>query len=226
MRAVVTSLVLFTLGACGSDPTPGGGDATSTGDTTVATDTTATPADSTATDTTTATETTATTTVTDTSTTETTPVTCDPVTLAGELAYLEEVSSPDEGYVAFIIEGEDLGFGTDLPDELWIELLGDLDQSGEIALGSGDNASYASCTECVSVVVDVDVENETYGYDLFQREGTLTIDPATPPSGLTLKATLTGLAFIEVTYDEETLESTPVRDGACYEIGTVTLETE
>ena len=112
----------------------------------------------------------------------------------------------------------------DLPDELWFEFIDD--DAGPIDLGAGGQENYETCTHCVTSFVDIDAENEAYGSDLFQASGTLEIDAATPLSGLAPTITLTNLRLITVTIDSDTLESTPVAGAPCYDVGTVTLETE
>ncbi len=154
---------------------------------------------------------------------------CTAVQLTTGLVYDTE-STPDEGLVGFFSDADaDLGFGTALADELWIEFF-DTDESaisdtGTFDLTTDENSDYATCGQCVSVYGDID--GEDYGFDLFQAGGSITVDPATPPAGGTLTVTLTNVKLVTVTIDPDTLETTLVPSGPCYTLnGPLTLSTE
>lgn len=154
---------------------------------------------------------------------------CTAVQLSFGLIYNEE-STPDEGIVGYYSDADaDLGFGTTLADELWVEFF-DTDASaisdtGTFDLTTTENADYATCGQCVSVYGDID--GEDYGFDLFQAGGTITVDAATPPADGKLTVTLTNVKLVTVTIDPDTLETTLVPSGPCYTInGPLTLTTE
>ena len=86
---------------------------------------------------------------------------------------------------------------------------------GTYDLGSGNNANYATCTECV--LVHSDFVDETYK-TFFQESGTIVVKSYNETSKI-IEGTISA-RLVEVTMDDNTLESTPVPDGACFEIET------
>ena len=92
--------------------------------------------------------------------------------------------------------------------------------AGTYNLGTGDNANYQTCTECVRYLTDY-VEDEGYAHQYFQKSGTLKIDGVDDYGNIkgTIAATL-----IEVTINSDTYESTPVAGGACFEIETANFD--
>ena len=150
--------------------------------------------------------------------TEVTPATCAALTLAGELV-------PGEAFGTFKLGGDvDLGLGGPLPDAVVFEFASNA--TGAFDLGAGDNANYMTCAQCMRFVQDIDATGATTAKSFFQKSGTLTIDPTTPPEGTSIKLELTDLVMVEVVIRASDLQSFPVADGACYESGApIALET-
>jgi len=92
-------------------------------------------------------------------------------------------------------------------------------QTGTFDLAEAPNDDYATCKQCVRLVLDGKRE-------FFQAEGELVLDatsdplgdPEAVPPGGALSARVTDLRLIEVTYDEETFHTEPVPNGACIDL--------
>jgi len=91
------------------------------------------------------------------------------------------------------------------------------DITGDIDLSADPNDNYETCEQCLQLFEDY-VDEETYARRYFQRSGTITIDPASDPEIRSLIVSTAGVILEEVTVDPDTLESTPVPDGACVEL--------
>lgn len=89
---------------------------------------------------------------------------------------------------------------------------------GTYNLAEGLNANYSSCTECVRVLEDIAEDGSAIAKSFFQKEGTIEITEVKEDT-MESKGTLTA-KVVEVTIADSTYESTPVADGACYEIQT------
>ena len=149
---------------------------------------------------------------------EVTPGTCAALTLEGELM-------AGEAFGTFQLGGDvDLGLGGPLPDAVVFEFYSNA--TGSFDLGAGDNANYMTCDQCVRFVQDIDETGATTAKSFFQKGGTLTIDPTTPPEGASIELELVDLEMVEVRIRTSDLQSFPVEDGACYESGApIVLET-
>jgi hypothetical protein len=90
---------------------------------------------------------------------------------------------------------------------------------GVFDLGSGGNANYASCLQCVLAYVD-----EGSGPFFFQSAGFLHVNE--DPTNSVLDAELSDVTLVEVTIDPATFESTPVTDGDCLHISSARLLTD
>lgn len=239
------------LAACNSDATGSGTDTTTPGDTHVAgevtnatnSDTTVThgdttPAETTAQETTPHETTTGDTTPAETTVHETTPgdttpgdtttthadttgdtgettvVSCDPITLAGDLVQYKTES-------IYEIKAPLVGGAAD--DILAIEFYAS--DTGSFELGTGDNANYATCSQCVLIYADIDPSTgpaATY----FQSAGSITVDPAHAPGDADIAVTITGLKLEEVDIAQGDYTSTPVEGGACFnQTGSANLKT-
>mgnify|MGYP001295466810 CR=1 FL=1 len=94
-----------------------------------------------------------------------------------------------------------------------VEFYGEADPTGSFDLGSGANANYETCTECVLIIQDAMEDTETF---FFQEAGTLSISGDSVVSSGKLTLTLESLRLREVTFSgPEGLTSTPVAGGAC-----------
>jgi len=233
--AAITLLTMATISGCGADSTPAAVDATSdaAGDTTAdasapdtaspdAPDTTGAPdtASPDAPDTTDTTDTTGTTDtaspdtrdtngtpdVSDTSDTSTS--TCPAVTLTGPLT-LDGTTNYGLGFDGVT----DLGFGGPAPDIFTIEIWDDAE--GTFDLGSGENADYLACAQCVLVLVDLVGETPTAVY--FQRSGALSVTGL--PSDGAPKFTLT-----DVILGETDADVVAVTGGYCLSLADVALD--
>jgi len=113
-----------------------------------------------------------------------------------------------------------LGFGGTDPDIISFEFWS-LDDTpldtGTFDLGSGDNANYISCRECILVFQDM--QNDVAQKTFFQTAGSITIDGNTVPgAGPDVGLTWSNVTLAEVTLNPDTAESTLVSDGDCYTI--------
>lgn len=118
-----------------------------------------------------------------------------------------------EGYFA------DVEFGGSGSDDFQIQFFqnGGTVHNGTYNLGTGDNANYKTCTECVLAYQDYNQSTDEYAKLFFQKSGTLKITNAT--SDGSFSGTLTSVKLIEVTIDPSNdYTSTPVSGGACLEI--------
>jgi len=91
--------------------------------------------------------------------------------------------------------------------------------TGSFDLSKAPNDDYATCRQCVRMVLDGKRE-------LFQAGGTIVVsqssdplgDPDASPPGGALSATFAGLRLVEVRFDEETFHATPIPGGACIDL--------
>ncbi len=105
----------------------------------------------------------------------------------------------------------DLGFGGPEPDDFQIEFYSAA--VGTFDLASGIEANFATCERCVLLSEDIQGVQGMKSY--FPDAGALTI--STAPGAPELAIGLSGLRLVEVTIDPDTLVSTPVPGGACFE---------
>ncbi len=140
---------------------------------------------------------------------DTSTSTCPKVTLTGPLTLDDSTSSYGLGFDG----GTDLGFGGPAPDIFTIEIWDDAE--GTFDLGSGDNADYLTCAQCVLVLVDLVGETPTSVY--FQRSGTLTVIGL--PSDGAPKFTLS-----DVTLGETDADLIAVTGGFCLSLADVALD--
>jgi hypothetical protein len=129
--------------------------------------------------------------------------TCQDVTVAGTLA------NPAAG--VYRLSLTELGLGAvSATDFLQIEFYENA--TGGFSLGAGTNRNYRTCGQCVRLIVDGSRE-------FFQREGLLTVSPASEPIAVPgedafVDLTFSGVVLQEVTLDDE-FNSTPKPGGAC-----------
>lgn len=116
------------------------------------------------------------------------------------------------------------GFGATDPERLQLEFyaVGPVVSigPGTVALGTGSNANYETCTTCVRVFQDI--AGEIPAKQFFARSGSLVLRADALQSHL--DATLVDVVLEEVTLTPDFI-STPVTDGACISIPTATLST-
>jgi len=91
--------------------------------------------------------------------------------------------------------------------------------TGTFDLGSGNNANYSSCLQCVLAFVD-----EGSGPLFFQAAGSLSVNG--DPTNSVLDAELSDVTLMEVTIDPETYVSTLVPGGDCLHILSASLVTD
>ena len=106
------------------------------------------------------------------------------------------------------------GAGNDFFDAQFFD--GAIGVTGDVALGVGDNANYATCTHCLLLCVDA-VE-EMCEKHFFADQGTLRL--LTAPGEEVLEFEILNWRFVEVTIDSNDGVSTPVPGGDCYSEGT------
>ncbi|MCC6621255.1 MAG: hypothetical protein IT385_08370 [Deltaproteobacteria bacterium] len=139
---------------------------------------------------------------------------CFPLTLRG--GRLDNLSA---GYYRLDTTSAKLGAPAQ-EDFLQLEFYSRL--TGAFALDEPPNDNYATCRQCVRMVLDSRRE-------FFHAAGSLVVgtgsdplgDPEAEPPGGALSVTLVGLRLIESVLDEETWQMIPVPNGACID---VTLE--
>lgn len=109
----------------------------------------------------------------------------------------------------------DLGFGGTLPDTIYFEFYSPA--TGTFDLGSGNNANYQTCLQCILVYQDLfaGIEQKIF----FQTGGSITIDSNTIP-GIAANVGLSwsNVTLAEVTINPDTFVSTLVPNGDCYNI--------
>lgn len=131
---------------------------------------------------------------------------CQQVQITGILA------NPDVG--VYRLSLTELGLGAvDATDFLQIEFYAN--GTGGFSLGAGINRNYRTCEQCVRVVVDGRRE-------FFQREGLLTVSPASEPIAVPgedafVDLLLSGVILDEVTLDDE-FNSSRKAGGSCIEL--------
>ena len=96
-------------------------------------------------------------------------------------------------------------------------------EEGTIDLGTGDNANYETCTECLLLYEDLDFINNKYGRTFFQQKGELVFDEVR--EGTFESRGHASFRLVEVEIDDYTSESTQVPGGACYEVENMTWDT-
>ncbi|MGM0577900.1 MAG: hypothetical protein ACQEXJ_19395 [Myxococcota bacterium] len=134
--------------------------------------------------------------------------TCQQVNIAGT------VSAHPEFPQAYLqdLTGQGLG-ATSEPDSLNLEFYAE--DIGTFDLAPAPNDSYATCEQCVQVVVDA---GTAYERRFFQTGGTITVNEGSDPFAGLIDTALTDVTLVEVTIDPETFETTPVSGGACMEL--------
>lgn len=110
---------------------------------------------------------------------------------------------------AQVFEMQTSGLGASaVPDVVYFEFFMS-DEFGWYDLGSGANADYATCEQCVTVYQDRDLP--VY----FQARGSLTLLPLSEPMGQFIAGSIEGVELYEVTIDPTTFHATAVPNGRC-----------
>ena len=148
--------------------------------------------------------------------------TCKPAVLDGpRQQLLIDQCNGNCGIYAVGADGSsNLGFGAFQPDVIRFEFYSYTQAApatGTFDLGSGVDANYQTCEQCI--VVYQDFTGGGTPKTLFQTGGSLTIDMNTVP-GLNSELNLSwsNVSLAEVTIDPATFLSTPVPGGECYTI--------
>ena len=113
------------------------------------------------------------------------------------------------------------GVGADLSDRLAIEFYGSAPAVGTVQLDEGDNANYATCTECVRVFEDMEGSGGI-ARQYFQQSGSLEIYETEGDGAF--RGQLDFVWLVEVTVDGS-FNSTPVPGGACIIIESLEVDT-
>jgi len=115
-----------------------------------------------------------------------------------------------------------LGTGTSYLDFEFLSAGGPL--SGAIDLSAGDQANYATCNACLTIYA-VNAAEDALEKTFFQDGGTLNLteDPFT---GLKMVGTATDVSFVEVTIDQDTLQSTLVPGGTCVTLASFNFDAD
>ena len=130
----------------------------------------------------------------------------------------------DDYYYETSVSGNVIG-STELEDIMTLHFSGNhyTLAEGKIDLGSGDNANYETCTECLLLYEDADFVNNEYGRTFFQQKGELVFEEV--KEGTFESKGHGSFRLVEVEIDDYTNESVPVPGGACYEVEDLTWDT-
>jgi hypothetical protein len=145
---------------------------------------------------------------------------CSNATMDGT-RILSSQSSADGAYYDVDGGAIDEGYGSPaLVDDISFQFynLGAGFHTGSINLATGDDSNYQTCSECLLVFQDFNDSTNQYTKAFFQSQGVLTIDPTTPPGSDPIILSWSNVKLVEVTIDPNTFISTPVPNGACYNI--------
>ena len=93
---------------------------------------------------------------------------------------------------------------------------------GTFDLATGDDANFATCAHCVTVVSGPQDASTLF----YQTAGSLTVQATPDAYEGGVRGTLSGLTLVEVTLDPRTLVSTPVPGGRCLTLASISIEVE
>ena len=149
------------------------------------------------------------------------PYDCEKITFDEIKMHINEY---DSYYYKTKVSDNALG-STELEDIMTLQFYGDgyTLKEGTIDLGSGDNANYETCVECLLLYEDVDFYNNEYGRTFFQQKGELVFDEV--KEGTFESRGHASFRLVEVEIDDYSSVSTPVPGGACYEVENLTWDT-
>lgn len=149
------------------------------------------------------------------------PYDCQKITFDEMKMHINEF---DNYYYKASVSGNVIG-STALEDIMTLQFYGDgyTLEEGNIDLGSGDNANYETCVECLLLYEDVDFDNNEHGRIFFQQKGELVFDEA--KEGTFESRGHGSFRLVEVEIDEDTNKSAHVPGGACYEVENLTWDT-
>lgn len=143
-------------------------------------------------------------------------VTCQPLVMSSSLGTQLIQGSDDSASWEYGLLGDgtaDLGLGGPAPDLLDLEIYDG--SPGTFELSAGNDANYATCAHCVLLHRDINPDTGP-AKTFFQTAGTLTYTDAAAETQTELDVQISGLRLVEVTFDPNTYESTPVPNGECY----------
>lgn len=107
--------------------------------------------------------------------------------------------------------------GDDTADIFYIDFYGP-QSAATFDLGTGDNAAYATCKQCVKIYTDIETDARWY----FQQSGTLTVTDLVTDSYGSMTAKSAGhidnLRLVELGVEEGSNDSIPLKDGGCLDI--------
>jgi hypothetical protein len=92
-------------------------------------------------------------------------------------------------------------------------------RTGTFELGQGDDANFATCWRCLLVSTD---RNDAR-VRLLAASGTLEISEGSMIMSGVIQATLTNATFVEISIDPQTGHSTPVPNGFCAHVESMTF---
>jgi hypothetical protein len=146
--------------------------------------------------------------------------TCKQQILDGARTLIADSPGSYEIYQVGPLQDTDLGYGGVLPDVISFEFYanGAPITAGTFDLGSGDNANYATCSQCVRVIMDIDTGTGVPQKIFYQTGGTLTVDAMTLPGSDPIVLSWQNVTLAEVYIDPSTFESTLVPNGDCFTI--------
>ena len=149
------------------------------------------------------------------------PYDCEKITFDEMKMHINEY---DSYYYKTKVSDNAVG-STELEDIMTLQFYGDgyTLKEGKIDLGSGDNANYETCVECLRLYEDVDFDNNEYGRTFFQQKGELVFDEV--KEGTFESRGHGSFRLVEVEIDDYSSVSTPIPGGACYEVENLTWDT-
>jgi hypothetical protein len=135
-------------------------------------------------------------------------------------AILDTKASPDNQFTGFTLPNRPVRSKAKV---LAIGAVSDL-QGKALALGADINNSWKTCTACVLISIGCATDTDCAGAAFFfPRRGTATFSALASKSGQPFSGTLEDVELEQVTIDPKTLVSTPVVNGACMHLSSLTF---
>lgn len=91
------------------------------------------------------------------------------------------------------------------------------------AVGTGDNANFATCTHCFVVAIGCGGSDCSRAALFYPRSGSALFTSVASQTGQMFEGTLENAELVQVTIDTQTQRSTPVVGGACIKVSTLTF---
>jgi hypothetical protein len=146
-------------------------------------------------------------------------VTCSDVTLPADVPVC--VGGVGNGGNYAWIYNLEVDLGEALPYQLQIELWGDVAGgivTGTHALGAGTEGNYRTCAYCTLLRKCADASCQNFTRSYLNTAGTLELTTLGQAPAGHLVGSLSGVNWVEVEINPQTLDSTPLPAGACFDL--------